>query len=258
MANWTWFGVRQGPVSTPWPPSPDSPELKGLRGLPEVGTMPCLEGCKACLQSCPTEAISLSESHRVAIDYGRCVLCNLCVETCPAGVLIESREPLHPVDSRKALESGADQGLGARRAPRSFRKSIHVRHIDAGSCNGCESETAALFNPFYNLHRLGIFFTASPRFADVLLVTGPVTAPMSEPLLAAYEAIPAPKWVVVAGVCAISGGTNGGGLRVGNGVEGVLPVDIFIPGCPPPPTAILEGLLAVTGRAPSRASGQSS
>lgn len=258
MANWTWFGVRKGSVSTPWPPREDSPGNKGLRGLPGVGTESCLEGCEACQESCPTGAVLVPHGGQVTIDYGKCVLCNLCVESCPAGVLTETAELLHPVGTRSALLSGASPAPERGRAPRAFRRSIHVRHIDAGSCNGCESEAAALFNPFYNLHRLGIFFTASPRFADVLLVTGPVTKAMYEPLRVAYEAIPSPKWVVAAGVCAISGGTNGGGIRVGEGVGDVLPVDIFIPGCPPPPTALLEGLLAITGRAPARAQGLSS
>ena len=114
-----------------------------------------------------------------------------------------------------------------------FRRSLHIRHVDAGSCNGCESELQALNNPFYNLHRFGIFFTPSPRFADLLLVTGPVTYAMRDPLLRTYEAMPEPRWVMAVGACAISGGVAGGGYACANGLDGILPVDLYLPGCPP-------------------------
>jgi Ni,Fe-hydrogenase III small subunit len=125
--------------------------------------------------------------------------------------------------------------------------------VDAGSCNGCESELQALNNPFYNLHRLGIFFTPSPRFADVLLVTGPVTYAMHDPLQRTYAAMPEPKWVVAVGTCAISGGIVEGGYACGHGLEGVIPVDIYLPGCPPNPAAIIEALLLLLKRAPQKA-----
>ncbi len=136
-----------------------------------------------------------------------------------------------------------------------FRRSLHIRHVDAGSCNGCESELQALNNPFYNLHRLGIFFTPSPRFADLLLVTGPVTYAMREPLQRAYEAMPEPRWVMAVGTCAVSGGVAGGGYACGNGLEGVLPVDLYLPGCPPNPAALIEALLMFLERAPQRVKG---
>ncbi len=141
------------------------------------------------------------------------------------------------------------------RGRRAFRRSLHIRHVDAGSCNGCESELQALNNPFYNLHRLGIFFTPSPRFADLLLVTGPVTHAMKEPLLATYAAMPEPRWVMAVGTCAVSGGIAGGGYACGNGIEGVLPVDVFLPGCPPNPAAIIAALLMFLGRAKQRVRG---
>jgi formate hydrogenlyase subunit 7 len=138
---------------------------------------------------------------------------------------------------------------------RSFRRSLHIRHVDAGSCNGCESELQALNNPFYNLHRLGIFFTASPRFADLLLVTGPVTYAMLNPLRAAYEAMPEPRWVMAAGTCAVSGGIAEGGYSCGHGLEDVLPVDLYLPGCPPNPAAIMQALLMFLERVPQRVKG---
>ena len=138
---------------------------------------------------------------------------------------------------------------------RPFKRSLHIRHVDAGSCNGCESELQALNNPFYNLHRLGIFFTASPRFADVLLVTGPVTHAMHAPLLAAYEAMPDPKWVIATGTCAVSGGVTAGNYACGNGLDAVLPVDVYLPGCPPNPAALMHALLLIAGRTEQRMQG---
>ncbi len=138
---------------------------------------------------------------------------------------------------------------------RAFRRSLHVRHVDAGSCNGCESELQALNNPFYNLHRLGIFFTASPRFADLLLVTGPVTNAMLGPLRATYEAMAQPRWVLAVGTCAVSGGIAEGGYASGHGLDGVIPVDVYLPGCPPNPAAIIEALLMFLDRVPQRVKG---
>ena len=149
----------------------------------------------------------------------------------------------------------ADGKSAERQSIDGFRRSLHIRHVDAGSCNGCESELQALNNPFYNLHRLGIFFTPSPRFADLLLVTGPVTYALHEPLRRAYEAMPAPRWVMAGGTCAVSGGIAGGGYACGNGLEGVLPVDLYLPGCPPNPAAIIEALLMFLDRVPQRIRG---
>ncbi len=136
-----------------------------------------------------------------------------------------------------------------------FRRSLHIRHVDSGSCNGCESELQALNNPFYNLHRLGLFFTPSPRFADLLLVTGPVTRAMEAPLRATYEAMPQPRWVMASGTCAVSGGIAEGGYAGGHGLDGVIPVDVYLPGCPPNPAAIIEALLMFLDRAPQRVNG---
>ena len=154
-----------------------------------------------------------------------------------------------------AASSHVTSAESRRASTQGFRRSLHIRHVDSGSCNGCESELQALNNPFYNLHRFGIFFTASPRFADLLLVTGPVTYAMHEPLRRAYEAMPEPKWVMAMGTCAVSGGMTGGGYACGNGLEGVLPVDIYLPGCPPNPAAMIEALLMFLDRMPQRVKG---
>jgi Ni,Fe-hydrogenase III small subunit len=136
----------------------------------------------------------------------------------------------------QAFESAARRRLG---------RSLSIRHVDAGSCNGCELEIHALSNAYYDLERFGLRFVASPRHADVLLVTGPVTLNMREALERTYAATPGPKWVVAAGACAIDGGLFADGYACAGGVDKVLAVDIRIPGCPPTPIALLKGLLAL-------------
>jgi Ni,Fe-hydrogenase III small subunit len=131
-------------------------------------------------------------------------------------------------------------------------RSLSIREVDAGSCNGCELEIHALNNAFYDVERFGIRFVASPRHADVLLVTGPVTKNMREALLRTFEATPNPKWVVAAGDCAADGGCFIGSYAIAGGVSAVLPVDLHIPGCPPSPTDILKGLLALLEQANAR------
>ncbi|WP_218104136.1 NADH-quinone oxidoreductase subunit B family protein, partial [Thermogemmatispora onikobensis] len=130
-----------------------------------------------------------------------------------------------------ATENAAEQLK--KRIQRLFGGSLHIRHVDAGSCNACESEIKMLTNPYYDIQRLGIFFTPSPRHADLLLVTGPVTHAMKEPLLRTYEAMPDPRLVVAVGACACSGGMMGPSAFAHGGLAEVLPVDVFIPGCPP-------------------------
>jgi Ni,Fe-hydrogenase III small subunit len=139
----------------------------------------------------------------------------------------------------KALDDAARRRLG---------RSLSLRLVDAGSCNGCELELNALSNPFYDLERFGLRFVASPRHADVLLVTGPVTKTMRAALLRTHEAMPAPKWVVAVGDCAVCGGMFAGSYACEAGAAAVLPVDLRIPGCPPSPAQLLAGLLALMGR----------
>lgn len=134
------------------------------------------------------------------------------------------------------------------RIRRLFGRSLHVRHVDAGSCNACESEIKMLTNPYYDVQRLGIFFTPSPRHADLLLVTGPITRAMEEALRATYEAMPEPRLVVAIGACACTGGIFCSSPLARNGLAKVLPVDVYIPGCPPSPLALIHGLLLTLGR----------
>jgi len=132
-----------------------------------------------------------------------------------------------------------------RAAQRRLGRSLAIREVDAGSCNACELEIHALNNAFYDLERFGLRFVASPRHADVLLVTGPVTKNMREALERTYAATPDPKWVVAVGNCAVDGGIFAGSYAVSGGVESVVPVDLHIRGCPPTPTDLLKGLLAL-------------
>ena len=142
-----------------------------------------------------------------------------------------------------ALAAEMKSAAGAR-----LGRSLAIRHVDAGSCNACELEIHALSNAFYDIERFGFRFVASPRHADVLLVTGPVTRNMLEALRRTYDATPGPKWVVAAGACALDGGLYAGSYASADGVAAVLPVDLHIPGCPPTPTALLKGLLALMAR----------
>jgi len=139
-----------------------------------------------------------------------------------------------------------------RRIRRRFRGSFHLRHVDAGSCNGCEAELRATLNPFYDLHRLGIFVSTSPRHADGLLVTGPITRAMREPLMRTYAAMADPRLVIAVGACACTGGVFARSPLVAGPLESVLPVDAYIPGCPPAPLTIIHGLLLALDRLDAR------
>jgi len=259
MPQWTLLGLLQGKQTAPWPLSKGDDGQEGFIGMPRFHPELCGDDCKACADVCPTKAITIKEGgkNRLDVDYGRCIVCQLCTEACPTGAMAASGDWAFGVRQRQDLVWREDtEAASAENAARSgFRRSLHVRHVDAGSCNGCESELQALNNAFYNLHRLGIFFTASPRAADLLLVTGPVTYAMHRPLRATYEAMAEPRWVMAIGTCAVSGGIAEGGYASGNGLEGVLPVDVYLPGCPPNPATIIEALLMFLNRLPQRVKG---
>jgi formate hydrogenlyase subunit 7 len=266
---WTLYGLRQGNATMHWPaggrtqPGPQEDAAcgqVGFLGMPGFDPAKCQDGCRECVDACLPGAISLEppvSPERVKVDYGRCVACQMCIESCPTGAFTSSGDWAVGVRRREdlvwATAAASEDGVAVKHEIRRvFGRSLHVRHVDAGSCNGCESELQALNGPYYNLHRLGIFFTPSPRFADLLLVTGPVTYAMRDPLKEAYEGMPEPRFVMAVGTCAVSGGTNGGGYACGNGLDEVLPVDVYLPGCPPNPPAIMHALLMLLGRMPQR------
>lgn len=264
MSLWTWFGLTAGKASTDWPLRGTTDGQTGVLGMPRYDPAKCREDCDLCAKACITSAITVvanpTGDSRLRVDYGRCIACQLCTEVCPTGAFAPSGDWALGVSKREDLvwvEAAASRGgveLAAQ-IRRVFKRSLHIRHVDAGSCNGCESELQALNNPFYNLHRLGLFFTPSPRFADLLLVTGPVTYAMRAPLLEAYRGMPEPRWVMAVGTCAVSGGVAEGGYACGNGLDGVLPVDIYLPGCPPNPAALIHALLMLVGRAEQHVQG---
>jgi formate hydrogenlyase subunit 7 len=260
MSLWTWFGLHAGSASTTWPHEGDDGQA-GVLGMPRYDPQRCQPDCDACASACVTQAISRSSGSPPEVDWGRCIVCQRCTEVCPAGAFTESNDWAVGVSRHADLAWTASPSRAPGATPkrdagkRPFQRSLHVRHVDAGSCNGCESELQALNNPFYNLHRLGIFFTASPRFADVLLVTGSVTHGMKGPLLETWQAMPEPKWAIATGTCAVSGGIPGGNYACGNGLADLIPVDVYLPGCPPNPAAIIHALLMVLDRAQQRMKG---
>lgn len=247
MPFWTMVGLGKGKATTQWPNNPNaSTGTSGIVGMPEATGERCDEAAHKSASLCPTNAIGI-EQDQLSIDYGKCVNCQLCVDIHHSRSLRRSSSWSVGARHREDLEQLSHPSMISHRLnerlKRPFRKSLHIRHVDAGSCNGCESELQALHNPFFNLERMGVFFTPSPRHADVLLVTGSVTLAMKEPLLRAYDAMPEPKWVIAMGTCAVSGGMYESSYSTFNGVSDILPVDFFLPGCAPNPAAMIEALL---------------
>jgi Ni,Fe-hydrogenase III small subunit/ferredoxin-like protein FixX len=241
MANWVLKGLRAGIRTSLYPSQADS--APGLSpGRPQDADLRSEDAAAALVERCPTGAIARYDGG-VAIDQGRCVHCFRCrAETDTPGV-----------PWRDGYEWGAyaDDAAAVRRTlDRAFGRSLHIRFLDAGACGACMSEARQLNNPYYNIHRLGLFITPTPRNADVLLVAGPVSDAMRFPLRKTYDAMPTPKRVVAIGACAASGGVFGPSFAAGAGVAEMIPVDVVVPGCPPPPLAILHGLLVVVGRKP--------
>lgn len=196
-----------------------------------------LEQCMACGQCalvCPTGALKGFE--RPQVDPFLCLGCGSCVRHCEAKAL---KLGVRPAEISADIPPNSPGVKGRLRA-----RSLHIRHLDAGSCNGCDFEMAALLNPVYDVQRLGFDFVASPRHADILLVTGAVTRNMELAVRRTYDAVPFPKLVVAVGACAGHGGAVADGYAVVGPVESVLPVNVRIPGCPPRPTAIIDGLMA--------------
>jgi Ni,Fe-hydrogenase III small subunit/ferredoxin len=249
MLRWLARGLGQGRMTTGYPRVPE-PAPDGFRGQVEVLEAGGAGGELA--ELCPTGAITVDEQRRVALDRGRCILCGECVRAQPRRFAFGSRYET-AARSRSALvvPITADDREPSREtlgelAP-ALRRSIHVRHIDCGSDGAEEWEVQALWNPYYDIQRLGFFLTAAPRHADVLLATGGVTAAMRGPLERTWQVMPEPKALVAVGTDACSGGLAGEGDLVAGGIDRVLPVDVYVPGSPPPPIAIMHGLLLAVG-----------
>ena len=270
--------IREGIVTNSFPDVVTIPP-DGFRGKPLIDFARCT-ACDKCAGSCPTGAIAVEQvtgaDHRVLkLDYGQCIFCGECEAACPDTIQITkefqlatanranlvSRASYKPLpngyyefaevlsDSTPVPQSIEDIGAELRKNIHEiFGRSLHIREVDAGSCNGCEVEITALNNPIYDIERFGLHFVASPRHADMLLVTGPVTRNMEIALKQTYDATPHPKLVVAVGACGISGGIFGQTFASVGGVDKVVPVDMYIPGCPPRPEALLQGILLAIGQ----------
>ena len=245
---------QQGHRTIAFPDGPPPPLPERFRGAPEIDATRCVDGCRRCADACPTGAISLDPA--LAVDLGKCLFCTHCLEACPEGALAygrdyrlaaRRRENLR-VDSTRGVELAAALDAATRKL---FGRSLKLREVSAGGCNGCESEVNVLSTVVWDLGRFGIQFVASPRHADGLLITGPVTENMHLALQKTYAAVPPPKLVIAVGACAISGGPYIDHPEVHNGADAVVPVDLYVPGCPPHPLTILDGLLRLLGRIPT-------
>jgi len=242
---------RQGHRTLPYPKEvPILPER--FRGLPRIQADLCPPDCRACAEACPTEAIRLG-SAGPQIDLGRCLFCPDCVEACPEGAIAFTRDHRLATRTREDLilapsgEHHLAAALGGE-LRRLFGRSLKLRVVSAGGCNGCEVDVNVLGTIAWDLGRFGIQYVASPRHADGLLVCGPVTRNMELAVRKTYDAVPEPKIVIAVGACAIQGGPFFRQEEQLGGVSNVLPVDLFIPGCPPHPLTILDGLLRLLGR----------
>jgi Ni,Fe-hydrogenase III small subunit/formate hydrogenlyase subunit 6/NADH:ubiquinone oxidoreductase subunit I len=274
-----------GVVTTSYPETP-AEVSQHARGRPEID-FANWKDARPAAAICPTAAIAFTDASGVrtaTLDMGKCIFCGLCAEVDSAirmtnkcelaahrseDLKFTAKYQLNPDGAHaKMLDSSENGASGATRPiSESFEtagrrlharihkvlgRSLHIREVDAGSCNGCEIEIVGLNSPVYDIERFGIHFVASPRHADMLLVTGPVTRNMELALRKTYDAMPAPRLVVAVGACGCSGGIFGQNYASLGGVDKVLPVDVFVPGCPPNPHALLHGILLAIGRLDER------
>ncbi len=248
------FRLRYGRQTVEFPDGPPRFPAR-FRGRPVVDPARCGDGCADCAEACPTEAIVDAGRPSMAIDLGRCLFCGDCATACPPGAVRFTNDHRLAARAREDLLVSRDEPLLAKALDaelrRVFGRSLKLRQVSAAGCSGCEAELNASGNIQFDAGRFGIQFVASPRHADGIVVTGPVSDNMRLALLKTWEAVPAPKLVISVGACAISGGVFRGNPVVAGGAQAALgdvPVDLHVPGCPPHPITFLDGLLRLLGR----------
>jgi Ni,Fe-hydrogenase III small subunit/NAD-dependent dihydropyrimidine dehydrogenase PreA subunit len=252
MLNILLERLRQGHRTVAFPKGmpPLSPRF---RGLPVLADTPCAAGCASCAGACPTGALG-ADAQGLYLDLGRCILCGTCEQACPGGRITFSRDHRLAASRRDGLilrPGGPAPQVEPLEPARLalFARSLRLRQISAGGCNACEADINVLTTVVFDLGRFGIDFVASPRHADGVAVTGPVTRNMLTATVGTFAAVPDPRVAIAIGTCAISGGLFAGSPETAGGATPHLPVDLFIPGCPPHPLTILDGLLRLLGRA---------
>jgi Ni,Fe-hydrogenase III small subunit/formate hydrogenlyase subunit 6/NADH:ubiquinone oxidoreductase subunit I len=251
--------LKRGRETMAYPngPAPALPDRHG--GALRVESAKCPDGCLECMSVCPTEAIAPLAPKGITLDLGRCLFCAECVAACPHGAITQTSDHRMAARRREDLILGGPGKEEVRLAAalddkrrKLFGRSLRLRQVSAGGDGSAEADLNVLGTIGWDLSRFGIQFVASPRHADGLVVTGPVSANMELALKKTYDAIPDPKIVIAVGACAISGGPFAGNQEVKNGAASVVPVDLFIPGWPPHPLTILDGLLRLLDRLDER------
>ncbi len=252
MLKMIYARMQQGHRTTKYPDGPAPQVADRFRGAPTIDVARCRDGCRACVEACPTGAVTLGG--KVRIDLGRCLFCTDCADACPEHAIVYKNDYRLAVGVRSDLIVEQDTQILSLAAAMNakllklFGRSLKLRQVSAGGCNACEADINVLGTVGWDLGRFGIQLVASPRHADGLLVTGPVTRNMELALKKTYDAVAEPKIVIAVGACAISGGPYLDHDQVRNGAEAVVPIDLYIPGCPPHPLTILDGMLRLLGR----------